>query len=253
MVGIIWRLYHWHGWQLGGKTQRQRSAWTQPENLITVSSCGVGSSQHGGQVLGSVLQESNVPKSHTDFYDSVLGATQHHSHHSLLVKAVTNHPRFKGRGHRVHLSVRRLSECLWPFLKPPQFTLWPKAIYLHSSRMQNTLTPCKPHPQVLSCYGPGLRFKVQNLNPVSKPGTAAGETPQVQSLVWLWVGLLLIWRPANVYTFELMFLCFDRDLQAKGNLGLIYKSQLFTYRTVCTTQKYLKSKIWTNNDSVILK
>lgn len=117
MVGIIWRLYHWHGWQLGGKTQRQRSAWTQPENLITVSSCGVGSSQHGGQVLGSVLQESNVPKSHTDFYDSVLGATQHHSHHSLLVKAVTNHPRFKGRGHRVHLSVRRLSECLWPFLK----------------------------------------------------------------------------------------------------------------------------------------
>lgn len=35
---------------------------SQPENLITVSSCGVGSSQHGGQVLGSVLQESKCPK-----------------------------------------------------------------------------------------------------------------------------------------------------------------------------------------------
>lgn len=162
MVGIIWRLYHWHGWQLGGKTQRQRSAWTQPENLITVSSCGVGSSQHGGQVLGSVLQESNVPKSHTDFYDSVLGATQHHSHHSLLVKAVTNHPRFKGRGHRVHLSVQRLSESLWPFLKTTSLLSDQKVFtfILHVCKIHSPLASPTPKSYPVMALGSGSRSRI---------------------------------------------------------------------------------------------
>lgn len=55
-LSLAWLAPWWEDSKLG------LSLDPQPENLIMVSSCGVGSSQDGGQVLESVLQESKCPK-----------------------------------------------------------------------------------------------------------------------------------------------------------------------------------------------
>lgn len=107
----------WGGWTSGSAGTPEQSAWTRPVHVVWAPS------QHGSLRLvvfltSYLVAQGSKHKCSTNRTEAAWSSlTLRDFHHSLWGEVVTNLSRFKGRGHRPHVSMGRVLKNAWTYFQ----------------------------------------------------------------------------------------------------------------------------------------